>query len=406
MTAFIGEDISEVVNSSAPNVYENRTAGELYILMVSVAVVASNSLILSPILSDVAASLETTRVAISRSVAVYGAGTMLSALCLAPQIDRLGARRALQFGLLALAVALLCSAGAASPLMLMGAQAIAGLSAGIILPASYALATVYASPEALSRSLGKVLFGWSLAFVFGIPGLALISDLSTWRFAYLILFGIVLVVVLEIQRAHDLGHRIANETDRPGIFTALAYRSVLVLLAVCLCFTTAFYGVFAFLADQVRQALGISASAAGIIVLAFGIGFAAGTPVTRLVDKIGAHRLLPVVLLMNATVYGLMSIAGNDYTALLAIVSLWGALTNVSLNMIVLLLSQISSTEKGRILGLNSAATYLGATLGVTAAGLLCESLGFETVLLWATFLQICGAMLLWKPSRLQQSRS
>ncbi|MCG5480493.1 MAG: MFS transporter [Ensifer alkalisoli] len=368
----------------------------LYIIMLAVAIVASNSLVLSTILSDVATSLGSTSIGISRAVAVYGAGTMVSALCLAPHIDRVGASRALRVGLLVLAAALLCSAGATNALMLMGAQAFAGVSAGIILPASYALATIYAGPKDLSRSLGKVLFGWSLAFICGIPGLALISDFLAWRFTYLILLAIALGVVLELRRACDFEHRAANSNSQAGILNVLACRNVVVLLTVCLCFTTAFYGVFAFLADQMRQAEVISASAAGAISLAFGIGFAAATPATGLVDRIGPRRLLPAVMFVNASVYGLMGITSGDYSATLVMVILWGATTNISLNMIVLLLSQISSKEKGRILGLNSATTYLGATLGVTVAGILYESLGFRSLLIWALALQVFGAILTW----------
>lgn len=373
-----------------------RSDAPLYTLMLAVAIVASNSLVLSPILSDVATSLGSTRIGISRAVAVYGAGTMVSALFLAPHIDRVGASRALRGGLLLLTAALLCSAGATNALMLMGAQAFAGVSAGLILPASYALATVYAGPKDLSRSLGKVLFGWSLAFICGIPGLALISDFLGWRFTYLILLAVALGVVLELRRSCDFEHRTANSNTQAGMLNALACRNVVVLLAVCLCFTTAFYGVFAFLADQIRQAEVISASAAGAVSLGFGIGFAAATPAGRLVDRIGARRLLPAMMFANASVYGLMGIAGGDFSATLAMVIVWGATTNISLNMIVLLLSQISSKEKGRILGLNSATTYLGATLGVTVVGILSESLGFRTLLIWAVALQVCGAMLTW----------
>lgn len=396
MTAVSQEKIAGILVSRAGDVERTNGDAQLYIIMVAVAVVASNSLVLSPILGDVAKTLESTTIEVSRAVAAYGAGTMLSALFLAPQIDRLGANRALQLGLLILAIALLCSACATNILMLMAAQAFAGVSAGIILPASYALATFYARPKDLSRSLGKVLFGWSLAFVCGIPGLALISDFLVWRFVYLILFGLALLLLFEISRAPISVRRASNESFMAGISNALTDRNVLVLLAVCLCFTTAFYGVFAFLADQVRQSLTISASVAGTIILAFGVGFAAATPATWLVDRLGARRLLPVVLIMNATVYGLLGIAGHEYLTTLVIVILWGAITNASLNMIVLLLSQISSAQKGRILGLNSATTYLGATLGVTVAGILCGSIGFEAVLFWAVVLQVCGATLIW----------
>jgi predicted MFS family arabinose efflux permease len=280
--------------------------------------------------------------------------------------------------------------------MLMGAQAFAGVSAGIILPASYALATVYAGPKDLSRSLGKVLFGWSLAFICGIPGLALVSDFLAWRCIYLILLAVALGVVLELRRECDFEHLTVHSGSQAGFLNVLAFRNVVALLAVCLCFTTAFYGVFAFLADQIRQAEVISASAAGAISLAFGAGFAAATLATRLVDRIGARRLLPAVMFVNGSVYGLMGVASGNYSVTLAVVILWGATTNISLNMIVLLLSQISSKDKGRILGLNSATTYLGAAFGVTVAGILYESLGFGTLLIWAVALQVCGAMLTW----------
>ncbi|WP_292477901.1 MFS transporter [Mesorhizobium sp.] len=148
---------SELVVLKTGKLEKARGNTQLYITMLAVAVVASNSLVLSPILSDVATSLGSTPTEISRAVAVYGAGTMISALFLAPQIDRLGASRALRFALLSLALALLCNAGATNPLMFMGAQAFAGLSAGVILPSSYPLATHFGEPKELSRSLGKVL---------------------------------------------------------------------------------------------------------------------------------------------------------------------------------------------------------------------------------------------------------
>ncbi|WP_292477835.1 MFS transporter [Mesorhizobium sp.] len=215
-----------------------------------------------------------------------------------------------------------------------------------------------------------------------------------WRSTYLILFAIALFLSFEVRSAPNVVHSAANESVQASLLTALTQHNVPVLLVVCFCFTSAFYGVFAFLADQVRQASATSASAASAIIFAFGVGFAAGTAASWLVDKIGARRLLPAALFINAAVYGLMAIAGRDYAAALAIVTLWGATTNVSLNMIVLLLSQSSSTAKGRILGLNSATTYLGATFGVTVAGIFYESSGFETVLLCAILLQVCGAML------------
>jgi predicted MFS family arabinose efflux permease len=113
-----------------------------FLLMGAVAIVGSNGLLLSPILADVGRSYATDVVSISQAISVYAGATAGSAFLLAPQIDRIGPRRAAFFGMAALVAALMGSASSPNWWTLAGAQAIAGLGAGIILPASYTLATM------------------------------------------------------------------------------------------------------------------------------------------------------------------------------------------------------------------------------------------------------------------------
>jgi predicted MFS family arabinose efflux permease len=70
--------------------------------------------------------------------AAFGLGTSASALFLARYIDRLGARRMLQGALLLLAIALLASAAAPTVTALVAAQLLAGIAAGIAMPAAKA----------------------------------------------------------------------------------------------------------------------------------------------------------------------------------------------------------------------------------------------------------------------------
>ncbi len=56
--------------------------GLVWLLMLGVAVVGSNSLALSPILSDVAADLRASPVEVARANAAYGGATALAALTL------------------------------------------------------------------------------------------------------------------------------------------------------------------------------------------------------------------------------------------------------------------------------------------------------------------------------------
>ena len=72
-----------------------RHATTLPLLILGIAVIGSNSLALSPVLTDVAHSLSATPVQVARANAAYGGATALSALLLGPVVDRVGARRIL-----------------------------------------------------------------------------------------------------------------------------------------------------------------------------------------------------------------------------------------------------------------------------------------------------------------------
>ncbi|MGB3408111.1 MAG: MFS transporter, partial [Jannaschia sp.] len=117
------------------------------VLLLGVAVIGSNSLVLSPVLTDVAADLGTTPLVVSRVIAAYGGATALSALCFGFTIDRYGVRTVLVAGSVLLAAATFGSAMAGSWVTLAVAQAVAGLAAGVMLPAIYAAATAAGGEE-------------------------------------------------------------------------------------------------------------------------------------------------------------------------------------------------------------------------------------------------------------------
>jgi predicted MFS family arabinose efflux permease len=168
-------------------------AAQLAVLTTGVAVIGSNSLALSPILGDVAQALGTGPAMVAHAITAYGGATALSALLLAPRIDVLGARRTLQLGLAFLASATLASALSPHGLALALAQALAGLGAGVALPATYAMATLVAAPQTQSRTLGWVLGGWSISLVAGVPGAALLADLGGGRLPFAVLTGLALL---------------------------------------------------------------------------------------------------------------------------------------------------------------------------------------------------------------------
>ncbi|MCB8820130.1 MFS transporter [Microvirga rosea] len=348
-----------------------------WFLMLGVAVVGSNSLALSPILGDVANDLQATPVAVARANAAYGGATAVSALALGRYVDRIGAERALALGLLVLAAAMVGSAAATHWIWLALSQGLAGAAGGIVLPASYALATAIAPPGRGAETLGRVLTGWSLSLVAGVPLSAAIASALSWRASYLVLA--VLLVLAAIPLARIASGR-KSDASTGSLSDALRRPGVVPLLAVCLLFMTAFYGVYAYIGDHARRLLGLSATEAGFIVLAYGAGFGFATFGDRFVDRFGAARLFPLVLTIVAATYVALIPGVADFRSVMVLAALWGFANHFGLNILVLQLSRSAPDARVAVLALNSAISYAGALVGAALFGLFYDRYGFSMV--------------------------
>ncbi|MEN5065262.1 MFS transporter [Achromobacter aegrifaciens] len=358
-----------------------RPASSVPALMFAVSVVGSNGLALSPILSDVARSFSTSPLTISTAISAYGAATAASAFFLAARIDRIGVRRSLLGAMAVLIAALILSACAPHWLVLTVAQALAGAAAGVILPAAYGSAALIAPPGQEARTLGRVIAGWSVSLVAGVPLSALISDAVGWRATYATLALCAAIAVLGLRKLPE--RRAANPAPLrlSRLLAPLSYRDVPALLLGCLAFSSAFYGVYAFLADHVRGLLALSAGQVGFIAFAYGAGFLlAGVAGAPLIERLGPRRALPLALGVIALVYLGLLLAAHALSAVLAIATLWGAASQLSLNLLVLLLSRARPEERGAVLGLNTCTTYLGASVGTAIAGTIYTHAGFEAL--------------------------
>ncbi|MDJ0684969.1 MAG: MFS transporter [Alphaproteobacteria bacterium] len=350
----------------------------IWLLLFSVGVIGSNALALSPIAGDVARSFPgRTATDVMLASAVYGAGTAVGALFLAPKADRIGLQKALRWALIGLALSLSISAIAPAIWLLVAAQACAGLSAGLALPAIYGLAADVAPKGRESETLGKVLTGWTLSLVAGVTLSASVSDWAHWRVVYAALAVLTAALIAAFGRM-DI------ERGEPGPATsplqALRIPGLPPILFSVIAYMVAFYGLYAYLGTHLTAALGLSTGIAGLAALAYGIGFGAIAPLDRLIDRHGAVRSAPIVFAALVAVYlGIAAIAASDL-AIFAACLLWGAANHLGLNILVGQLTALSPSRRGAILGLYSAVTYIAMFVGTAAFKPVYESYGFAAL--------------------------
>ncbi len=364
----------------------------LVLLTAAIAVIGANSLALSPIAAAVAASFPGRSAAdVVTAAALYGLATAGSALLLASLADRIGAERALMRVLLVLSVSL--GLGALSPALwtLIAAQGLAGLAAGVALPSIYTLTAQVAAKGRESQTLSFVLTGWTLSLVVGVGLAALLADLLHWRAVFMVLALAAVVLALGISRCHDWGMRAGGATPSSTLQALLNPGIHPVLLNVA-AYMTAFYGLYTYLGPHLGEVLQLPASFAGLAIAIYGLGFGAAAPLGRLVDRHGASAAACVTFAGLMLVYlGLMATAALA-PVLLALCLAWGVANHLGLNLLMRQLAELDPAQRGAIMGLYSAITYLCVFAGALLYRPIFTHYGFAACA-WASAMLVLPAL-------------
>ncbi|MEL6465676.1 MAG: MFS transporter [Pseudomonadota bacterium] len=377
----------------------------VWLLMAAIGIVGSNSLVLSPIAGDVATSFAGRSAAdVMVAAAVYGAGTAVSALLLAPRADHFGLKRALLAALAALSATLGLSALSPTLGVLIAAQGFAGVAAGLALPAIYGLAADIAPAGRESETLGKVLTGWTLSLVAGVALSSVLSDLLHWRAVFALLGCAGLCVGIALHRVEIAAREKPLTITSP--LKALQIRGLPPILFRVACYMAAFYGLYAYLGAHLTEVLALSTTAAGVAALSYGIGFGAVAPLDRLLDRHGAVKAAPFVFGALLLVYFAMAAVSQVALLILAACLFWGAANHLGLSILVGQLTALSPNERGTILGLYSAVTYAAMFVGTAAFMPVFGWGGFSVtaVLSALCIVPVLMASLMQRPRRHQSS--
>jgi predicted MFS family arabinose efflux permease len=364
-------------------------------LLAAVLLVGANAFVLSPILTNVAQSLNTDPARIAWAISAFGAATVISALTLASLIDRLPAGYVLGGAALVLALAQASSGMSQDWLWLCLSQGLAGAATGVLLPGTYATTATTAPEGRATARLGVVLTGWALSLVMAVPAAAFIADQFGWQAVYWLLSGLSVMtafgLMVVLRRVHG------GAIVRVSPWRALRLRGVAPILAVMFAYMTAFYGSFAFYGEGLRQAFGVSAQGAGLFVLAYGLGFGiAGVGLGIISPRISRTYIL-LVLAAIATSYAGWSLALTTSSAAFAAAVIWDGLNQLGLNALVVSLNQRAKEARGAVMGLNSAVTYSAVFAGPLVMGPINAGLGFPSTTAMAAIFVLVGIWIGWK---------
>ncbi|SDD68598.1 MFS transporter [Paraburkholderia lycopersici] len=342
-------------------------------LTAGVAAIGAEALVMSPVLEDISASLGASPGTIGVAVAAYGfALTVASPLfaLFGHKLDRL------TLMLSGLALFVLATAGcglAQGPASLVGARVACGIAAGAYLPACYAFVGDAIPYERRARVMGRIMFGWSLSLVIGVPLGGLVGQLLGWRFAF---FAVALVGLAAFLMIAGFRKGTQQSSATGSVGGAVRWplpRPVWAVFGITFFNMLGFYGVYTYLGTAVRNAQHVGSAGAAAYVLCYGLGLACSTLRGDLLDRLGKVRLLAVALLLLCPLLASQAIAVSHPALLAPAMFVWGVLQGVVLTGISTVLTQQAGATKGMATALNSSLTYLAVAMGATLGGIALE---------------------------------
>lgn len=288
--------------------------------------------------------------------------------------------------------ALLC-ASASQFWMLLVARALCGAAAGAFLPTCYAYVGDTNAYAHRSRAMGKVMAGWSVALMLGVPLGSAIAQWLGWRAAFVSISALGCVAMWAVNRLPTAPPAVSAT----GSFSAtdLLANGVPLLLAVCFFNVLSFHGSYTFLGVAVRERLGMGSAMFGLIVSCYGAGLLFSTLNARLMDLWGKERTLTIGLSALVFQLALLAPATAHGWALALAMLLWGVSQGFVQTATATLVTHASGSARGLATAAMSCGSYLAVALGSLAGGWLLERRGFAALCLACAAATLSALLLL-----------
>ena len=366
-------------------------------LILGIVAVGVGALIVSPLLKDLSTTTGTPVDRMGWVVAVYG----LTLACTAPPMAlwcrSVPRRTQLIAGMALLGAATLGCALADTFGQLLLARAACGVAARVFIPSCYAWIGENVPAERRAQAMGRVMAGWSVALVLGVPTGSWVAEALGWRAAFVATAAVAVLAVLALCRLPAQPPSNSPRTTARQDWAIVAASEPLKIMGVNFLTVMGFYACNTYLGWATRDALGVGSGVAGSVVMGYGIGLMLSTLNGHWLDRFGHRRSLAVAVWCLVLVFAALPLGLFHLAALGGVMVVWGVFQGAAQTCTATLMTRQAPGAQGLAMACMSATTYLGVALGAAAGGWMMPSHGLSAVAaISAVATAIAGGLVLW----------
>jgi len=346
-----------------------------FLLALGTFAIGTDAFIIAGVLPEISTSLSSSLGATGLVVSVFSLAYAVGS----PVVSSFGAgwRRStvLIGGLGVFALSNLLSAASPSLPILLASRVLAALSAGLVAPASYALASTFGASRNRGKNLAVIAAGFTSAMVLGVPIGVFLSQYGGWRGSLIFVAAlgtIAAVSMLWIGVPESQPQKAA--TALPDQLRVVAKTKTVFALAPFLLWSIANFGLYTFIAAILRRSL--APTAVPLLLLMFGLGAVAGNFMGGILsDRFGTRR--PTITCLMLLICALAGIEFTSSSLIAAGVNLiaWAMLMSALFTLQQQRAILIDPAQSNLLLALNNSALYLGASIGSAAFGVIVSAM-------------------------------
>jgi predicted MFS family arabinose efflux permease len=333
--------------------------------------------VLSPLITSIGRDFTAADAAVGQAVALHAAIAGLTALLVAPWIDRFPRRMVLRVECLFLLAATALSALAPNVTWLFIGRGLAGIG-GAVVGATCLAATgdLFANAQQRNRAIGLISAAFSVSTIAGLTLITQIADLAGWRLALGSLLLPTLLVLLGTAWLPATAER-ASAADAGGYRRVLAHGQVNWLLLAVITFCIVWAGWTVFFGAFTEADFAISAAGLSLLFMIGGVAQLLASSLLPVLLRRRSARTTVVcfALLVSGSLLTVGLVSGAWWPLIPFVVLLsFGAVT-LYLTLTVLLLDALP-TARGAVMALQTGCFEIGWAAGAALTGVALTTLG------------------------------
>lgn len=341
----------------------------LIILASGMFAIGTDSFVVAGVLSQVSASLGVSVALAGQMVTLYAMSYALLSPVIAAAAAHWPRKRLLLAGLAVFVLGNVVTAVAPSIGLVLASRLIAGLGAAMFSPTATATGASLVPPEQRGRALAIVVAGLSSATALGAPLGTFIGGWLDWRAT------MWFVAAVGTLAAMGVAWRLRDIPTPPPVSLARRLaplgdaRVLLTLLTTWLVYSGLFL-VYTYIGSSFDRATGGDARILAGLLLLWGVAATAGNLAAgRMTDRFGSRRIINATIALVALDFALLPWTSASLATAIPALVVWGV---CGWGLVVPQqhrLISITPTAAPLLLGLNSAAIYVGVSMSGLLGG-------------------------------------